>query len=82
MQGDELTGRVLARVLHGLGSPAHPREEWLKSGVWGRYDSIAFLPLKGACQRELDETRMVQRRRAAQADAAASAQEAAAKTKE
>lgn len=71
--GDAMTGRVLSRVLHGLGSPTFPREEWFTSGVWGRYTTIPFLPLMAVCQQEFDDARLAQRRREMREEAAASA---------
>ena len=52
-----LTSRALARVLHGLASPAHPSHKWTKSGLWGRYAAVDFSAVHAACQQVLDSKR-------------------------
>lgn len=37
-----LTGRAVARILHGLHSPAFPIKIWGRNRLWGRYDAIPF----------------------------------------
>lgn len=54
MQVADLSARALARVLHGLSSPAFPADRWTKSGVWGRYAAVDFSAVHLACQAVLD----------------------------
>ena len=42
MQGKAAGGLALARILHGLHSPAFPREQWSRCGFWGRYADVDF----------------------------------------
>ncbi len=36
------TPRALARILHGIGSPAWPASQWSKHVDWGRRKDVAF----------------------------------------
>ncbi|KAK9804407.1 hypothetical protein WJX72_011416 [[Myrmecia] bisecta] len=40
--GLSLSGRAVARIMHGLASPAFPAEEWSKCGFWARYADMDF----------------------------------------
>jgi len=40
-----LTGRSLARVLHGIPSPAMPRDRWKSNPLWGKRREYQFLHL-------------------------------------
>jgi ATP-dependent DNA helicase Q4 len=42
MQGAPASGLALARILHGLHSPAFPRDQWGRCGFWGRYADVDF----------------------------------------
>lgn len=53
-----LTARALARILHGLASPAFPADRWSKCGVWGRYAAVDFAAVHAACQQVLDAKRL------------------------
>ena len=53
----KLTARALARVLHGLTSPAFPADVWNKSGLWGRHAAVDFAAVHAACRRVLDARR-------------------------
>lgn len=53
-----LTARALARILHGLASPAFPADRWAKCGVWGRYAGVDFAAVLTACQQVLDVKRL------------------------
>lgn len=51
MQGGPLTGRAIARILHGVSSPAFPTKQWSKCGFWGRYVDVDF----GAVQKTAEK---------------------------
>ncbi len=38
----KVNGRVVARVFHGLSSPAFPAMEWARNSFWGRYKEFDF----------------------------------------
>jgi ATP-dependent DNA helicase Q4 len=40
--GDFNNGRAVARVFHGLNSPAYPAYEWYKNEVWGKFAGYDF----------------------------------------
>ncbi|KAL3136692.1 hypothetical protein ABBQ38_15544 [Trebouxia sp. C0009 RCD-2024] len=40
--GCALTGRAIARILHGVASPAFPTAHWSKCGFWQQYTNIDF----------------------------------------
>ena len=42
LQGGTLTGRAIARILHGVASPAFPTAQWSKCGFWQQYTNIDF----------------------------------------
>lgn len=37
-----MSARAVARVLHGLGSPAYPAPEWRKNSLWERHSNVDF----------------------------------------
>lgn len=74
MQMEDVTARSLARVLHGVASPAFPADQWVKSGVWGRYGVVDFCAVLTACQQELDAALATQRRNLQKAAAQSAAQ--------
>ena len=42
LQGCTLTGRAIARILHGVASPTFPTAQWSKCGFWQQYTNIDF----------------------------------------
>ena len=42
VQGTAASGRAIARILHGLHSPAFPVDIWSKCSYWGRYANMDF----------------------------------------
>ena len=42
VQGKAASGRAVARILHGLHSPAFPMDVWSKCTYWGRYADVDF----------------------------------------
>ena len=57
LQGCELTGRAVARVLQGVSSPAFPMAQWNKCGFWQQYTNVDFAVITATAQQELDVTR-------------------------
>ncbi|VVA92797.1 unnamed protein product [Arabis nemorensis] len=49
----KFTPRAIARIMHGVGSPAFPNSIWSKTHFWGRYISIDFGAIMEAAQTEL-----------------------------
>lgn len=47
------TPRAIARIMHGLSSPAYPAAIWSKNHFWGRYWKIDFNTVKEAAASEL-----------------------------
>lgn len=45
--------RAIARIMHGLSSPAYPATIWSKNHFWGRYSKIDFNIVKEAAASEL-----------------------------
>lgn len=37
-----MSARAVARVLHGLGSPAYPAQEWRRNHLWERHAAVDF----------------------------------------
>lgn len=35
-----LTGRAIARIFHGLWSPAYPYQDWSKNHFWSVHDPL------------------------------------------
>ena len=54
LQGCNLTGRAVARILHGVASPAFPTPQWNKCGFWQQYTNVDFAQIAAAAQHELD----------------------------
>ncbi|DBA84790.1 TPA: hypothetical protein ACH3X1_016785 [Trebouxia sp. C0004] len=52
--GCSLTGRAVARILHGVASPAFPTAQWTKCGFWQQYTNVDFAQIAAAAQHELD----------------------------
>ncbi|CAE5958670.1 unnamed protein product [Arabidopsis arenosa] len=49
----KFTPRAIARIMHGVGSPAFPNSVWSKTHFWGRYMSVEFRVIMDAAQTEL-----------------------------
>ncbi|KAJ0235453.1 ATP-dependent DNA helicase Q-like 5 [Hirschfeldia incana] len=49
----KFTPRAIARIMHGVGSPAFPNSIWSKTHFWGRYMSVDFGVIMEAAQTEL-----------------------------
>ncbi|KAL1217381.1 ATP-dependent DNA helicase Q-like 5 [Cardamine amara subsp. amara] len=49
----KFTPRAIARIMHGVGSPAFPNSVWSKTHFWGRYMSVEFSVIMEAAQTEL-----------------------------
>ncbi|KAK7246953.1 hypothetical protein RIF29_41826 [Crotalaria pallida] len=47
------TPRALARIMHGIASPAYPSTIWCKTHFWGRYKHIDFQVIMEAAKAEL-----------------------------
>ncbi|CAI9093261.1 OLC1v1028725C2 [Oldenlandia corymbosa var. corymbosa] len=49
----KFTPRAVARIMHGIGSPAFPSATWSKTHFWGRYMETDFKVVMEAAQAEL-----------------------------
>ncbi|KAL2543343.1 ATP-dependent DNA helicase Q-like 5 [Abeliophyllum distichum] len=49
----KFTPRAIARILHGLASPAFPAAIWSRTHFWGRYQQIDFKVVMEAAKAEL-----------------------------
>jgi hypothetical protein len=49
----KLSGVLVAKILHGLGSPALPYDQWTKCGWWGRLSGVDFGFLVGVADQAL-----------------------------
>ncbi|XP_031384667.1 ATP-dependent DNA helicase Q-like 5 [Punica granatum] len=49
----KFTPRAVARILHGISSPAYPSTFWAKSHFWGRYTQVDFQVVMEAAKAEL-----------------------------
>ncbi|XP_047157060.1 ATP-dependent DNA helicase Q-like 5 isoform X3 [Vigna umbellata] len=47
------TPRAVARIMHGIASPAYPSTTWSKTHFWGRYTRIDFKVVMEAAKEEL-----------------------------
>nr|KYP52969.1 ATP-dependent DNA helicase Q4 [Cajanus cajan] len=47
------TPRAVARIMHGIASPAYPSTAWSKTHFWGRYTKIDFKVVMEAAKAEL-----------------------------
>ena len=54
LQGCCLTGRAIARILHGVASPAFPTKQWTKCGFWQQYTNVDFAQIAAIAQHEVD----------------------------
>eukprot|EP00884_Botryococcus_braunii_P022637 jgi/Botrbrau1/9057/Bobra.0376s0031.1 len=46
-QDPNLTPQAVARIFHGISSPAFPADRWASCGFWDRYNYTDFMPLLG-----------------------------------
>ncbi|GBG27989.1 ATP-dependent DNA helicase Q-like 5 [Hondaea fermentalgiana] len=53
-----LSGRVLARILHGISSPCYPYARWKTSAYWGKWRSHRFDELEALGDAALRELRI------------------------
>ncbi|XP_047957839.1 ATP-dependent DNA helicase Q-like 5 isoform X3 [Salvia hispanica] len=49
----KFTPRAIARIFHGLGSPAFPSAIWSRTHFWGRYANVEFRAIMEAAKEEL-----------------------------
>ncbi|TYI43695.1 hypothetical protein ES332_A01G186700v1 [Gossypium tomentosum] len=49
----KFTPRAIARIMHGIGSPAYPSSIWSRTHFWGRYIQIDFKAVMNAAKAEL-----------------------------
>ncbi|XP_042048667.1 ATP-dependent DNA helicase Q-like 5 isoform X1 [Salvia splendens] len=49
----KFTPRAIARIFHGLGSPAFPSATWSRTHFWGRYANVEFRAIMEAAKEEL-----------------------------
>ncbi|KAJ8758834.1 hypothetical protein K2173_002613 [Erythroxylum novogranatense] len=49
----KFTPRAIARIMHGIGSPAYPSATWAKTHFWGRYTHVDFQAIMEAAKAEL-----------------------------
>ncbi|KAK8370394.1 hypothetical protein V6Z11_A01G173600 [Gossypium hirsutum] len=49
----KFTPRAIARIMHGIGSPAYPSSIWSRTYFWGRYIQIDFKAVMNAAKAEL-----------------------------
>ncbi|KAF9602922.1 hypothetical protein IFM89_032804 [Coptis chinensis] len=49
----KFTPRAIARIMHGIPSPAYPSSVWSKTHFWGRYSKIDFPAVMEAASAEL-----------------------------
>ncbi|GMI87709.1 hypothetical protein like AT1G27880 [Hibiscus trionum] len=49
----KFTPRAIARIMHGIGSPAYPSSTWSRTHFWGRYTQIDFKAVMNAAKAEL-----------------------------
>ncbi|KAL9225578.1 hypothetical protein vseg_001483 [Gypsophila vaccaria] len=49
----KLTPRAVARIMHGIASPAYPSATWSKTHFWGRYTNVDFKGIMEAARAEL-----------------------------
>ncbi|PSS26939.1 ATP-dependent DNA helicase Q-like [Actinidia chinensis var. chinensis] len=49
----KFTPRAIARIMHGIASPAYPSATWSKTHFWGRYTNISFQVVMEAAKAEL-----------------------------
>ena len=48
-----LSGRAVARIFHGIGSPAFEPKVWARNPAWKRYAHVDFILFKSICVEEV-----------------------------
>jgi hypothetical protein len=49
----QLTGRAVARICHGISSPAFPASIWRNDALWKRFSDVDFYALRALATKEL-----------------------------
>ncbi|XP_002973918.2 ATP-dependent DNA helicase Q-like 5 [Selaginella moellendorffii] len=49
----DFTGRAIARIFHGLGSPMYPASSWSRNHFWGRHMDVDFYAIREVATAEL-----------------------------
>lgn len=62
--GNKLTGKMVARVFHGLGSPAIRQDQWRRTEWWAKHQGVDFHYIAEVAQREVDAWREAEERSA------------------
>jgi ATP-dependent DNA helicase Q4 len=52
------SGRVIARIFHGISSPQYPAIDWSRNYMWRRYAGVDFNVIRIAAQREIRRARL------------------------
>jgi len=52
-QGLHTGGIAVARIFHGLSTPAYPVQQWAKCGFWGQYTAWDFWAIVQVARLEL-----------------------------
>ncbi|KAG0562918.1 hypothetical protein KC19_9G182700 [Ceratodon purpureus] len=60
-ENTSFTGRAVARIFHGLWSPAYPYAAWCKNHFWGRYSKTCFNAVREAATSQILELRAKKR---------------------
>ena len=53
MQDCRMTGRAVARILHGVASPAFPIKQWSKCGFWQQHTNVDFRQIAIVAEHEI-----------------------------
>ena len=48
-----MTPRAIARILHGVSSPAFPASTWGRTPHWGRYETVDFRAVMQAARKAI-----------------------------
>ncbi|XP_024388003.1 ATP-dependent DNA helicase Q-like 5 [Physcomitrium patens] len=56
-ENKNFNGRAVARIFHGLWSPAYPYAAWCKNHFWGRYSKTCFHAVREAATSEILDQR-------------------------
>lgn len=52
-RGQQVGGIAVARIFHGLSTPAFPVQEWAKCGFWGQFTAWDFSSIAQVARIEL-----------------------------
>ena len=58
MLGQVSSGRVVARIFHGIGSPQYPAIDWSRNHMWRRHPNVDFNFIRHTAQREIRLSRL------------------------